>query len=140
LLLIPGEKAQRGSPIALDCPICPVSLQVKGPTLKQVQRHLIGGHGLLLFLLRFFPSIGVELMPCIRNWKGLKFYRPSKDIPYDHIDSLFGDNVVDWDLIGTHWQDLLRVVISIQEGKELPSMLLCKLTGIKAIQSAVHLE
>jgi len=36
--------------------------------------------------------------------------------------------VVEWDLIQTHWQDLLRVVISIQEGKVLPSMLLRKLT------------
>jgi TnpA family transposase len=36
--------------------------------------------------------------------------------------------VVDWELIQTHWQDLLRVVISIQEGKVLPSMLLRKLT------------
>ncbi len=68
-------------------------------------------------------------MPRIRNWKDLKFYRPAKETVYEHIDSLFGDNVVDWDLIQTHWQDLLRVVISIQEGKLLPSMLLRKLTN-----------
>ena len=67
-------------------------------------------------------------MPRIRNWKDLKFYRPSADVTYQHIDSLFDDNVVDWELIKTHWQDLLQVVISIQEGKVLPSMLLRKLT------------
>ena len=36
---------------------------------------------------------------------------------------------MDWELIKTHWQDLLRVVISIQEGKVLPSMLLRKLSN-----------
>jgi TnpA family transposase len=68
-------------------------------------------------------------MPRIRNWKDLKFYRSSAEVTYQHIDTLFGDNVVDWDLIQTHWQDLLRVVISMQEGKVLPSMLLRKLTS-----------
>jgi TnpA family transposase len=67
-------------------------------------------------------------MPRIRNWKDLRFYRPSKDTAYEHIDALFSDHVVDWELIQTHRQDLLRVVISIQEGKVLPSMLLRKLT------------
>jgi TnpA family transposase len=72
--------------------------------------------------------MGIELMPRIRNWKDLKFYRPTRETTYEHIDTLFGDNVVDWELIRTHWQDLLRVVISIQEGKILLSMLLRKLS------------
>jgi TnpA family transposase len=72
--------------------------------------------------------LGIELMPRIRNWKDLTFYRPDGATHYTHIEQLFGDQVVDWELIKTHWQDLLRVVISIQEGKVLPSMLLRKLT------------
>ena len=72
--------------------------------------------------------LGVELMPRIRNWKDLTFYRPTSTTHYTYIEQLFGDQVVDWELIQTHWQDLLRVVISIQEGKVLPSMLLRKLT------------
>jgi hypothetical protein len=85
------------------------------------------GQNLPVFGLAFL--LGIELMPRIRNWKDLKFYRPSGETHYEHIDSLFGENVVDWELIKTHWQDLLRVVISIQEGKVLPSMLLRKLTS-----------
>lgn len=84
------------------------------------------GQNLPVFGLAYL--LGIELMPRIRNWKDLKFYRPSKESRYEHIGALFGDNVVDWELIQTHWQDLLRVVISIQEGKVLPSMLLRKLT------------
>lgn len=85
------------------------------------------GQNLPVFGLSYL--LGIQLMPRIRNWKDLTFYRPTKDTKYEHIDALFGDNVVDWDLIQTHWQDLLRVVISIQEGKLLPSMLLRKLTN-----------
>ncbi len=84
------------------------------------------GQNLPVFGLSYL--LGIKLLPRIRNWKGLKFYRPSSDVVYQHIDSLFHDNIVDWDLIQTHWQDLLRVAISIQEGKVLPSMLLRKLT------------
>jgi TnpA family transposase len=65
-------------------------------------------------------------MPRIRNWKDLVFYRPSKDARYKHVDALFGD-AIDWDLIETHWPDLLRVVLSIKAGTVLPSTLLRKL-------------
>jgi TnpA family transposase len=84
------------------------------------------GQNLPVFGLAYL--LGIELMPRIRNWKDLKSYRPDSSVHYEHIDSLFGDNVVDWELIKTHWQDLLRVVISIQEGKVLPSMLLRRLS------------
>jgi TnpA family transposase len=65
-------------------------------------------------------------MPRIRNWKDLVFYHPSKDARYKHVDALFGD-ANDWDLIETHWPDLLRVVLSIKAGTVLPSTLLRKL-------------
>ncbi|MFE2872400.1 transposase [Embleya sp. NPDC059259] len=61
--------------------------------------------------------LGFDLLPRIRNWKDLNFYRPGADARYEHIDSLFGDNVIDWRLIETHWSDLLRTAISIREGR-----------------------
>lgn len=36
---------------------------------------------------------------------------------------------MDWDLLETHWKDLLQVVLSIKEGKILPSTLLRKLSN-----------
>ena len=72
--------------------------------------------------------LGIKLMPRIRNWQGLIFYRPGKGTKYQHIDSLFTD-VIDWPLIETHWPDLLQVVLSIKAGKVLPSTLLRKLTN-----------
>jgi TnpA family transposase len=59
-------------------------------------------------------------MARVRNWKELNFYRSSSEARYRHIDALFGEpgrNVIDWVLIETHHQDLMRVVLSIQEGK-----------------------
>jgi TnpA family transposase len=70
--------------------------------------------------------LGIKLMPRIRNWQDYKFFRPSPEAKYEYIDSLFKD-VIDWPLIQTHWQDLMRVVLSIQAGKLLPSTLLLKL-------------
>ena len=70
--------------------------------------------------------LGFRLMPRIRNWKDLKFFRPDKRTVYKHIDSLF-NSVINWDLIETHWKDMMQVVLSIREGKISSSKLLRKL-------------
>ena len=70
--------------------------------------------------------LGIKLMPRIRNWKDLNFFRPSDDTVYKHIDSLFKD-AIDWVKIENHWQDILQVVLSIQTGKVSSAVLLRKL-------------
>jgi hypothetical protein len=70
--------------------------------------------------------LGISLMPRIRNWQSLKFYRPRPDSRYKHIDDLFSE-VVNWDLIETHLPDMLRVVLSIKAGKFTASTILRKL-------------
>ena len=70
--------------------------------------------------------LGIKLMPRIRNWKDLIFFRPSYDTVYEHIDSLFKDTI-NWDKIKNHWQDILQVVLSIQTGKISSAVLLRKL-------------
>jgi TnpA family transposase len=70
--------------------------------------------------------LGINLMPRIRNWSDLKFFRPDKQKHYQHIDSLFTDSI-DWELLETHWPDLMRVVLSIQTGKISSAVLLRKL-------------
>jgi TnpA family transposase len=82
------------------------------------------GQSITVFGLSYL--LGIKLMPRIRNWQDYKFFRPSPTAKYEYIDPLFKD-VIDWQLIQTHWQDLMRVVLSIQAGKLLPSTLLRKL-------------
>ncbi|MFI6208370.1 Tn3 family transposase [Streptomyces sp. NPDC051041] len=63
--------------------------------------------------------LGFDLMPRIRNWKGMTFYRPSEQTEYVHIDALFGEpgkNVIDRDLIESQFRHLMRVAISVPEG------------------------
>nr|WP_207386534.1 Tn3 family transposase [Protofrankia symbiont of Coriaria ruscifolia] len=57
-----------------------------------------------------------ELLPRIRNWKDLIFYRPGPAARYAHIDALFAEQGIDWKLIEAHWPDLMRTAISIREG------------------------
>jgi TnpA family transposase len=74
---------------------------------------------------------GFELLTRIRNWKDRTFYRHDRETVYSHIDSLFGEpgqNVIDWQLIQTHWRDLMRIAISIREGRFSSALLLRRLS------------
>jgi len=70
--------------------------------------------------------LGINLMPRIRNWKDLTFLKPSHDELYPYLEPLF-KGTADWTLIETHWQDMIRVALSIRAGKVLSSTLLRKL-------------
>lgn len=72
--------------------------------------------------------LGIKLMPRIRNFKHLTFYRPSNDTKYTHIDGLFTDTI-NWELIETHLPDMLRIALSIRRGKLTPSTLLRRLSS-----------
>lgn len=77
-------------------------------------------HGRSAPIFRLAYLLGIQVMPRTRNWKRLTWYRPSADSQYEHIDALFTDTV-DSQLIETHLPDMLRVVLSIREGRFSPS-------------------
>jgi hypothetical protein len=79
--------------------------------------------------------LGITLMPRMRTWNDVTFYRVDRATPYTHIDAWF-TQVVDWDVIERHWHDMMQVVLSIQAGTVLPSMLLQKL-GVYSRQSSL---
>lgn len=80
--------------------------------------------------------LGIQLMPRMRTWNKVAFYRPDKETRYQHIDSLF-TRTINWQLIETHWQDLMQVILSIQAGTVLPSTLLQRL-GSHSRQSKLY--
>jgi TnpA family transposase len=53
--------------------------------------------------------LGIKLMPRIRNWKDLKWFRPMSQEAYKNIDELFNKEAIDWDLIACHLLDMLQV-------------------------------
>src|SRR3546814_19122172 len=79
----------------------------------------------------FTYLLGINLLPRIRNWKDLDFFRADKQTRYAHIASLF-HCAIDWTLIETHWKDLLQIAISIQAGKIPTPMLLRRLARQRA--------
>jgi TnpA family transposase len=81
--------------------------------------------------------LGFDLLPRIRNWHDLNFYRPDAKVRCKHIDSLFDDNVIDWALIERHWKDLLRTGISIREGR-LSSVTLLRRLGNHSKRNRIY--
>ena len=71
---------------------------------------------------------GIHLMPRIRNWKDLIFYKADKRMKFKNINSLFKDTV-NWTLIENYWQDMMQVVLSIQHGKISSDLILSKLNS-----------
>jgi TnpA family transposase len=72
--------------------------------------------------------LGIKLMPRIRRWRDLIFYRSRKELKYDHIDDLF-TVTIDWELIRDHLLDMLRIVLSIRAGRISPSAILRRLSS-----------
>lgn len=72
---------------------------------------------------------GIRLMPRIRNWKDLTFYKPVKRMRLKNIGSLFKGECIDWRLIEDNWDDLLRTAISIQQGKVSSRLILSRLNS-----------
>lgn len=70
--------------------------------------------------------LGIHLMPRIRHIGKLAFCKPEPNAKYKHLQSLFRENV-DWNLIATHFRDMLRVVVSIRLGKITASTILRRL-------------
>lgn len=92
------------------------------------------GQSTVVFGLSYL--LGIKLMPRIRNWKDLTFFRPTKE-KYKNINELFGDEI-NWNLIKTHWKDLLQVVLSIKQGKISSAFLLKKLTNYSRKNRLYH--
>ena len=80
--------------------------------------------------------LGIKLMPRIRRWKDLIFYRPSRSDRYKHLDSLFTETI-DWELIENYLPDMLRVALSIKAGKIQASTILRKL-GTKSRKNKLY--
>lgn len=82
------------------------------------------GQSLTVFGLSFL--LGIQLMPRIARWNHLKIFKPFSE-KYRHIDALFTQDTIDWSLIEKHLEDMLRIVLSIQEGRVPPSTILRRL-------------
>jgi len=67
--------------------------------------------------------LGIKIMPRIRGIKDLIFYKANKNTRADNIEEILGQKI-NWKLIKMHYNDMLRIVISIKECKaDIKSMM-----------------
>ena len=87
----------------------------------------------------FAYLLAITLMPRIRSFKHLNFYRPAdmNDKSYQHIKEIFCTKEINWQLIESMYHDMLRVVMSIQKGKIKASTILKKLCS-KSKKNKLH--
>ena len=71
--------------------------------------------------------MAILIMPRIKQFKHLNYYKASSKDHYENINEIFTEKPIDWELIETHYHDMLRVAISIQNGKVKASAVLRKL-------------
>jgi TnpA family transposase len=71
--------------------------------------------------------LGIQIMPRIKHFKHLYYYKPTTHDQYVNINELFTEKPIDWELIRTHYHDMLRVAISIQKGKVKASTVMRRL-------------
>lgn len=60
--------------------------------------------------------LGFDLMPRIRGVKDYKLHRADDKSKFKNILSLLDKTPIKWDLIETHFRDLMRIVVSIKRG------------------------
>ncbi|WP_115712674.1 Tn3 family transposase [Legionella sainthelensi] len=85
--------------------------------------------GQSLPVFAFAYLLGIKLMPRIHNWKDLNMYKPYKKTRYKNIDKLFCDTGINWELLETHWEDLMQVIISVKIGRISSTFILSKLNS-----------
>ena len=72
----------------------------------------------------FAYLLGVKLMPRIRNFKHLKYYKSSSHDKFKYINDIFCEQNINWDCIRKYYHDMLRIVMSVRAGKIKPSTIL----------------
>lgn len=100
------------------------------PNKSDIKPHIVYGdtHAQSLTVFGLAHLLGIQLMPRIAHWKDLKIYKFS-DESYPLIDAMFTEDEINMDLIEKHLVDMLRVAISIREGRISPSFILRRLTS-----------
>jgi len=84
------------------------------------------GQSLPVYCLSYV--LGIELMPRIRNWRELQLYRASSGQKLGKLGKLLSQTI-DWKLIERHLPEILRLAISIRQGRVLPSTILKRLNS-----------
>lgn len=80
--------------------------------------------------------LGIKLMPRISKINSLIFFKPDRRVRYTNIDELFSEGI-NYQLIRDNYRDMLRIAISIKEGKVSASTIARRL-GERGIRNSLY--
>ena len=112
---------------------------------REIEEQMMAAFSQVLHSAATEPSdgeLGTQVRTIISNYGGIEvlseqYEQVSAYHNKNHIDGLF-TQTVNWQLIRTHFKDIMQVVLSIQAGKVTPSMLLQKL-GVYSRKNKLYL-
>ncbi len=103
------------------------ALQLNGSDLRPRRVHA-DTHGQSAAVFGLAYLLGIELMPRIRYWKKLRFYKANSEQHFRAIEALFS-GTINWPLIREHYPQFMQLAIAIQSGKLTPSAVLARLNS-----------
>jgi TnpA family transposase len=103
------------------------ALQLNASDLQPRRVHA-DTHGQSAAVFGLAYLLGIELMPRIRYWKKLRFYKADQRQHFQAIDALFS-GTINWDLIREQYPQFMQLSIGIQTGKLTPSAVLARLNS-----------
>lgn len=80
--------------------------------------------------------LGIKLMPRISKINSLIFFKPDRRVRYQNINDLFSEGI-NFQLIRDNYRDMLRIAISIKEGKVSASTIARRL-GERGIRNSLY--
>jgi TnpA family transposase len=80
--------------------------------------------------------LGIKLMPRIKDIKKLLFFKPDRRYKYDHIEELFTEGI-NYSRIQKHYPEMLRIAMSIKQGKVSASTILRRL-GTSGVRNELY--
>ena len=80
--------------------------------------------------------LGIKLMPRISKINSLIFFKPDRRVRYRNIDDLLSEGI-NYQLIRDNYRDMLRIAISIKEGKVSASTIARRL-GERGIRNSLY--
>jgi TnpA family transposase len=94
----------------------------------RIEEHYTDTAGFTDHVFAMMHLLGFRFAPRIRDLKDTKLYIPKGDINYDTLKPLIG-GTLNIHHVRTHWDEILRLAASIQQGTVTASLILKKLSS-----------
>ncbi len=105
---------------------------------SDIQPHAVQGdtHAQSTVVFGLAYLLGIKLMPRIKRINSLIFFKPDRRVRYQHMDELFSEGI-NYELIRKNYRNMLRIAMSIKEGRVSASTIARRL-GSRGIRNSLY--